>query len=147
KQIIWETQPPLLEADSQFLLEAAIEDDNFQNPTSGKLSPLLTGMKVGLAANSLVMGFSVYSLINASPAYSETDTLSKATQEYQTGDLPEAIALAKSIPSHSNVYPEAQATIEEWQEEWQVAAHQYQIAETALNEGRWSDVLYVASQV
>ncbi|MHC5724371.1 MAG: protein kinase domain-containing protein [Nostoc sp.] len=147
KQIIWEIQPPILEADSQFPLEAAIEDDNSQNPTSGKLSPLLTGMKVGLAANSLVMGFSVYSLINASPAYSETDTLSKATQEYQTGDLPEAIALAKSIPSHSNVYPEAQATIEEWQEEWQVAAHQYQIAETALNEGRWSDVLYVASQV
>ncbi|MEH2375083.1 serine/threonine-protein kinase [Nostoc sp.] len=147
KQIIWETQPPLLEADSQFLLEAAIEDDNSQNLTSGKLSPLLTGMKVGLAANSLVMGFSVYSLINASPAYSETDTLSKATQEYQAGDLPEAIALAKSIPSHSNVYPEAQATIEEWQEQWQVAAHQYQIAETALNEGRSSDVLYVASQV
>lgn len=147
KQIIWETQPPLLEADSQFLLEAAIEDDNYQNPTSGKLSPLLTGMKVGLAANSLVMGFSVYSLINASPAYSETDTLSKATQEYQAGDLPKAIALAKSISSHSNVYPEVQATIEEWQEQWQVAAHQYQIAETALNEGRSSDVLYVASQV
>ncbi|MBN3873362.1 serine/threonine-protein kinase [Nostoc sp. JL33] len=148
KQIIWETQPPeILEADSQFLLEAAIENDNSQNPTSGKFSPLLTGMKVGLAANSLVMGFGVYSLVNSSPAYSETDTLYKATEEYQAGDLQEAIALAKSIPSHSNVYPEAQATIEEWQQQWQVAAQQYQIAETAFHQSRWSDVLHAASQV
>ncbi|MEH2386357.1 MAG: serine/threonine-protein kinase [Nostoc sp.] len=148
KQIIWETQPSqILEADSQFLLKAAIENDNSQNRTSGKLSPLLTGMKVGLAANSLLMGFGVYSLVNSSPAYSETDTLYKATQEYQAGDLQEAIALAKSIPSHSNVYPEAQATIEEWQQQWQVAAQQYQIAETAFHESRWSDVLHAASQV
>ncbi|MEH2363284.1 serine/threonine-protein kinase [Nostoc sp.] len=148
KQIIWETQPSeILEADSQFLLKAAIENDNSQNPKSGNLSPLLTGMKVGLAANSLLMGFGVYSLVNSSPAYSETDTLYKATQEYQAGDLQEAIALAKSIPSHSNVYPEAQATIEEWQEQWQVAARQYQIAETAFHESRWSDVLHAASQV
>ncbi|MHC5673289.1 protein kinase domain-containing protein [Nostoc sp.] len=148
KQIIWEIQPPeILEADSQFPLEAAIENDNSQNPTSGKLSPLLTGMKVGLAANSLLMGFGVYSLVNSSPAYSETDTLYKATQEYQAGDFQEAIALAKSIPSHSNVYPEAQATIEEWQEQWQVAAQQYQIAETAFHESRWSDVLHAASEV
>ncbi|MHC5595347.1 MAG: serine/threonine protein kinase, partial [Nostoc sp.] len=148
KQIIWETQPSqILEEDSEFFPEAAIEDDNYQNPTSAKSSPLLTGIKVGLAANSLLMGFGVYSLVNTSPAYSETDTLSKATKEYQAGDLQEAIALAKSIPSHSNVYPEAQATIEEWQGQWQVAAQQYQIAQTAFHESRWSDVLHTAAKV
>ncbi|MCC5620695.1 serine/threonine-protein kinase [Nostoc sp. CHAB 5715] len=144
KQIIWEQPPEILEADEQFLIEAAIEDDN---PTSGKLSPLLTGMKVGLAANSLVMGFGVYSLINAAPAYSETETLSKATKEYQAGDLEEAIALVKSISPHSNVYPEAQATIEEWQEQWQIAAQQYQIAQTAFNESKWSDVLHAVAKI
>ncbi len=147
KQIVWETQPPLLEADSQSFVEAAIEDNNFQNPESGKSSPLLTGMKVGLAANSLLMGFGVYSLVNTAPAYSETDTLYKATKEYQAGDLQEAIALAKSIPSHSNVYPEAQATIGEWQQEWQVAAQQHQIAQIAFHESRWSDVLHAAAKV
>ncbi|MDZ8065543.1 MAG: protein kinase [Nostoc sp. DedQUE08] len=142
KQIIWEPQPSeTLEEDSQFSLEVA------KNPASGKLSPLFTGMKVGLAANSLVMGFGVYSLVNTAPAYSETDTLYKATKEYQAGDLEEAIALAKSIPSHSNVYPEAQATIEEWQEQWQVAAQQYEIAQLAFQESRWSDVLRAAAKV
>ncbi|MEH1799295.1 MAG: serine/threonine-protein kinase [Nostoc sp.] len=142
KQIVWETQPSqILETDSQFLLEAA------KNSTSGKFSPLFTGMKVGLAANSLLMGFGVYSLVNTAPAYSETDTLYKATKEYQAGDLQEAIALVKSIPSHSNVYPEAQAKIEEWQEQWQVAAQQYEIAQIAFHEGRWSDVLHAAAQV
>ncbi|OYD88353.1 serine/threonine protein kinase [Nostoc sp. 'Peltigera membranacea cyanobiont' 213] len=145
KQIVWETQPPeTLEADNQFFPEVAIEDDN---PTSGKLAPLFTGMKIGLAANSLLMGFGAYSLINNAPAYSETETLSKATQEYQAGDLQEAIALIKSIPSHSNVYPEAQATIEEWQEQWQVAAQQYQMAQLAFHESRWSDVLDAVSQI
>ncbi|AUB35809.1 Serine/threonine protein kinase [Nostoc flagelliforme CCNUN1] len=144
KQIIWEQPPEILEADDHFFIEAAIENDN---PTSGKSSPLLTGMKVGLAANSLVMGFGVYSLINAAPAYSETETLSKATQEYQAGDLEEAIALAKSIPSHSNVYPEAQATIEEWQEQWQVAAQQYQIAQTAFHDSKWSDVIHAVANI
>ncbi|MEH2093785.1 serine/threonine-protein kinase [Nostoc sp.] len=145
KQIVWETQPPeTLEADNQFFPEVAIEDDN---PTSGKLAPLFTGMKIGLVANSLLMGFGAYSLINNAPAYSETETLSKATQEYQAGDLQEAIALIKSIPSHSNVYPEAQATIEEWQEQWQVAAQQYQMAQLAFHESRWSDVLDAVSQI
>ncbi|MDZ8237155.1 MAG: serine/threonine-protein kinase [Nostoc sp. ChiQUE01a] len=142
KQMIWEPQP----ADDQFSLETNIEDDS-QNSASGKLLPLFTGMKVGLAANSLLMGVGVYSLVNTSPAYSETEALYQAKKEYQAGDLEEAIALVKSIPSHSNIYPEAQATIEEWQGQWQVAAQQYQIALTAFYESRWSDVVDAAHQV
>jgi len=140
KQMIWEPQP-------RQILTPDIEDDKSQNPVSGKLSPLFTGIKVGLAANSLLMGVGVYSLVNTSPAYSETETLSQAKKEYQAGDLQEAIALVKSIPSHSNIYPEAQATIEGWQEQWQVAAQQYQLALAAYYETRWSDVIDAARQV
>ncbi|NJM71169.1 MAG: serine/threonine protein kinase [Scytonema sp. RU_4_4] len=115
--------------------------------TSPNSSSLLTGMKVGLVANSLVMGFGVYSVIQNTPGPSETETLYKATEEYQAGDLDGAIALAKSIPSNSNIYPDAQASIEEWQKQWQNAAEQYEATEKAFQESRWSDVLRAASQV
>ncbi len=141
KQMIWEPQP------AEILTTNIVEVHDSQNPASVKLSPLFTGMKVGLAANSLLMGFGVYSLVNTSPAYSETEALSQAKKEYQAGDLKEAIALVKSIPSHSNIYPEAQATIEEWQGQWQVAAQQYQLALTAYYESKWSDVIDAARQV
>lgn len=119
---------------------------NRRHPAANS-SALLTGMKVGLAANSLVMGFGVYSIIHNTPTYSETEKLYKATEEYQGGDLDGAIALAKSIPSNSNIYPEAQASIDEWQKQWDDAAKQYDTAQKAFKEGRWSDVLRAASQV
>ncbi|MCP6758136.1 MAG: serine/threonine protein kinase [Fischerella sp. CENA71] len=113
---------------------------------SVKSPPLLTGMRVGLLANSLVMGFGVYSLMN-SPAYSETETLYKATEEFQSGDLEGAIALAKSIPLNSNVYPEAQSTIEEWQNQWQLATEQYLLAKQASEQEEWSEVIHAVSQI
>ncbi len=104
-------------------------------------SPLLTGMKIGLAANSVIIGFGAYSLMNNSPVLGENQTLSEAQKEFQSGDLQGAIALAKSIPSDSNVYPEAQATIGEWQQEWQVAAQKYEAAKIAAEQKRWGDVI------
>lgn len=120
---------------------------NRRHPVSPNSSPLLTGMKVGLAANSLVMGFGVYSIINNTPVYSETEKLYKATEEYQGGDLDGAIALAKSIPSNSDIYPDAQASIDEWQKQWDNAAQQYNAAQQAFNEHRWADVVRAGSQV
>jgi hypothetical protein len=122
--------------------------DNSQRGFKFIKSPsLLTGMRVGLAANSLVMGLGVYSLANNSPAYSETEALYKATEQYQAGNLEGAIALAQSIKPNSNVYPEAQTTINKWQQQWKVAAQRYQAVENAFNENRWRDVLRTAPQV
>ena len=104
-------------------------------------SPLLTGMKIGLAANSAIIGFGAYSLMNHSPVSGANQTLSEAQKEFQSGDLQGAIALVKSIPSDSNVYPEAQATIGEWQQEWQVAAQKYEAAKIASEQKRWGDVI------
>ncbi|PLZ88095.1 serine/threonine protein kinase [Fischerella thermalis CCMEE 5198] len=132
---------------STVLRDSTDEEDHFaRRDASVKSPPLLTGMRVGLVANSLVVGFGVYSLMN-SPAYSETETLYKATEEFQSGDLEKAIALAKSIPENSNVYPEAQTTIEEWQNQWQLATEQYLLAKKALDEGQWSEAIHAASQV
>jgi serine/threonine protein kinase len=114
---------------------------------SGPSSPLLTGMKVGLLTNSVLMGLGVYSLLSNAQIHTETDVLYKATEEYQSGDLKQAIALAQSIPSHSNVYPEAQATIDEWQYQWQVAAQKYTLVEQAFKESKWTDVFRVSAQV
>ncbi|MBE9051960.1 serine/threonine protein kinase [Nostocales cyanobacterium LEGE 11386] len=149
KQMASETRiPPISKTQYDAYQKAGVASDHAsQHLMSGKASPLLTSMKLGLAANSLLMGLGVYSLVNNSPAYSETETLYKATEKYQAGDLQKALALAKSIPHHSNIYPEAQAIIEEWQHQWQFAAEQYFIAEQALDEGRWSDVLSIAPQV
>ena len=104
-------------------------------------SPLLTGMKIGLAANSVIIGFGAYSLVNHSPENGENQTLTAAKKEFQSGDLQGAIALAKSIPSDSNVYPEAQATIGNWEQEWQIAARKYETAKTAFEQERWGDVI------
>ncbi len=146
KSQILEVEYTLLEkGENDQYQEEFIVNDNHH--ASSNLSPLLVGMKVGLAVNSFMLGFGVYSLMNHSPAQRATETLYKATEEYQEGDLSGAIALAKSIPSTSQVYPEAQATIEEWQNQWQIAAHQYQVAEKAFHENRWSDVLHAAPQV
>ncbi len=149
KQMSWETEPTqIVETQNKVFLEPADEGNHLQQiSTSEKSSPLLTGIKVGIAANGLLMGFCVSSLLNNSSAYLGTETLYKATKEYQAGDLQEAISLAKSIPSHSNVYPEAQATIEEWQQQWQIAAAHYIIAENAFNQGKWSDVIRASSQI
>ncbi len=143
QEMPWDKEKPqTIEADYTTFSEAN-EYTKYQSELISR-SPLLTGMKVGLAANSLVVGLGVYSLVNNSPAYSETRTLYQATEEFQSGDLEGAIALAKSIPATSNVYPDAQNTIGDWQSQWQTAADQYKSAEKAFHEGRWSDVIQTA---
>ncbi|MBD2387693.1 serine/threonine-protein kinase [Cylindrospermum sp. FACHB-282] len=140
--------PQITQPQSQVSQPSEVEDNNSHQPSPfSRSSPLLTGIKVGLTVNTLLMGLGTYSLVNNSSVQSETETLYKAAKEYQAGDLQEAIALAKSIPSHSNVYPEAQATIEAWHQQWQIATEHYLVTEEAFNQGRWSDVLQTASKV
>jgi serine/threonine protein kinase len=146
KQMTVDKEPQTIDAEYTLFVDP-VADAHPGRPISEKSSPLLTGMKVGLAANSLVMGLGVYSLVNSPVAHSETEALYKATEEYQSGDLDKAIALVKSIPATSTIYPEAQATVGEWQHQWQIAGEQYQIAEKAYQEQRWSDVLRASAKV
>ncbi|MFE1746182.1 protein kinase [Coleofasciculus sp. H7-2] len=110
-------------------------------------SPILTGLGIGIAANSLVITGGLYSLLNAFPSESSSDILVTAQEKYQTGDFQSAIALAKSIPAKSPIYPEAQATAREWSQEWHTAAAQFQAAEQAFKESRWLDMLEAARKI
>jgi serine/threonine protein kinase len=151
KQIPVDASSQVIDAEYTVFSDSLQNDQFLKNPQESKKSsdsfPLLTGMKVGLAANSMIIGFGAYSIINYSPEYSENKALSEAKKEYQSGDLQGAIALAKSIPSSSNVYPEAQATIGEWQQQWQIAAEKYEAAKVAFEESRWSDVLRTTADI
>jgi serine/threonine protein kinase/chaperonin cofactor prefoldin len=122
----------------------SVENKNNKNRKS---APLLAGMRLGITINSVVVGLGVYGLVNNYLGSSETGTLSQAIAEYQAGDLEKAINLAKSIPSDSNVYPEAQDTIAEWQKQWHHDTEKYLVAEQALNDGKLSEVMDVIPQI
>ena len=137
-------KPAIIEPNYSAFYEDLI--DREQQAASSKLS-IITGIKFGLAANSLVMGLGVYSLVQNSPGYAGKEAVYKATEKFQSGDLDRAVALMKSIPNSSKAYSEAQNTIDEWQNEWQIAAKQYKAAETAFNQKKWSDAIQAANLI
>ncbi len=104
-------------------------------------SPLRNIIAVGIAANTLVILFGVFSLLYAFGLEPEPDLLGEAQAQFQSGDLEKAIATAKSIPANNPAYPEAQAVIKEWRRTWNVASAKFQAIEQAFNEERWLDVL------
>lgn len=147
KHITWEHQQtqilPKLLKKPPFAATKPTEKKN-KKPN---LDPLLAGMKWGITINSIVVGLGVYSLANNSQSYSETETLSDAITAYQAGDLEKAINLAKSIPSYSNVYPEAQEIVVEWQKQWHADTKNYLVAEQALKEGNLLDAMRAVPKI
>ncbi len=117
------------------------------SPEYEQPSRMQTGLKVSLAANALFLGVGGYLFLNNLVFHSEKNALAQATVQYQAGNLDKAIALAKSIPPESSIYPETQATIKVWFKEWKLAAQQFEIAEKAFNQSRWADVLVASHQV
>jgi hypothetical protein len=67
--------------------------------------------------------------------------LAIATDQFHSGNLNGAIALAKTIPSNSATYATAQRLVYQWQLDWSQAEATYYVAQKALRDGRWSDVL------
>ncbi len=99
------------------------------------------------AANTLAITFGCYTLLNASASSTGADVLAKAMEKYHGGDLDEAIALANSISSNSNLYSEAQSAIREWRQNWKTATEQFQMVEQAYKDNRWLDVLKEANKI
>ncbi|NDJ18706.1 SH3 domain-containing protein [Myxacorys almedinensis] len=72
--------------------------------------------------------------------------LEKALSHYQSGNLNGAIALAKAVPIESAAYDQAQVALRTMPQRWKLAESKYTIAVRSLQEGRWSDVLKVATE-
>jgi serine/threonine protein kinase, bacterial len=85
------------------------------------------------------------SIATPQPVDTGSDALAKAADQYQTGDLDKAIAIAKSIPSGSSAYNDAQQKIKQWQQDWTATKEQFDKLQTALNEGRWDEVIATAT--
>jgi serine/threonine-protein kinase len=76
------------------------------------------------------------------PVDNGSDTLAKADEKYQNGDIEGAIAQAKDlIASGSASAKDAQAKITQWQQEWTDAKTKYDRVQKALDEGRWDEVI------
>lgn len=67
--------------------------------------------------------------------------LAIATEQYQSGRLDGAIALVQTVSPRSPAYPSAQHFIKQWQQDWHNAESRYYVAQKALRDGRWQDVL------
>ena len=69
------------------------------------------------------------------------ETLARATEKYQSGDLKGAIALLKSISSSSAAFNKAAGAITQWQQDWAKAEAELNDIRQAVNENRWDKVL------
>lgn len=76
-----------------------------------------------------------------SPVDQGHQLLAIATEQYQSGKLDGAIALAKTIAPQSSAYQTAQSLVQRWQQDWQTAEAKYYIAQKALRDERWQDVM------
>lgn len=113
-----------------------------------KLPPWLTGIGAGMTtSNALAISFGLYTLLYTTPSNPGLDLLERATEQFQAGNLEEAIALAKSIPTDSSVYQESVTNVQQWRTEWNQAAAQFKVVEQAFQEERWRDVLEEAHKM
>ncbi len=97
--------------------------------------------------NSLIGSFGLIQLFQVLPSDLGFESFSRAQELYQSGDLSQAIALAKSVRWDSSAYQDAQSALEHWRIEAEKAAATFQAIETAFQESRWLDVLSLAAEV
>lgn len=110
--------------------------------------PLLVGAGVTLAAaNTAAIALGMYAIGDVENADPGAKLLSQAAEAFQRGQLDDAIALAKAIPSDSLSYSDSQAAIQQWQKDWKQAAVQFQELEQALAQQQWDVVITSARSV
>ncbi len=84
------------------------------------------------------------SIVRPKPVDNSSKTLETAADKYESGDLQGAIADAQKIPPSSDAFKDAQAKIQQWQQEWSTTKAKFDELQKALDEGRW-DVVFKAA--
>ena len=112
-----------------------------------KLSALKLGAGAGMALNAVTIIAALHSLFYSVPIDTGINALSQAKNQYQSGQLQEAIALVKSIRWDSSVYEQAQLEVERWEVEWNKASAKFEKLEAAFQEQQWQNVLSYAGQL
>ncbi|KYC39905.1 serine/threonine protein kinase [Scytonema hofmannii PCC 7110] len=67
--------------------------------------------------------------------------LEQARKKYESGDLPGAIALLKSVTSNAPAIQETTEMVAQWQKDWAKAEALFKDIDTAIGEGQWDKVL------
>ncbi len=144
-QPVTPTQSPVMQ--SKAVLSPAIDlspPDSRSNETADHLesagATLLVGVGLGAVLSVTVGGYAM--LVSPAATVDQgNQILEQATKQYQSGQLPQAISLAESIPITSQVYPSAQTAISRWRKDWKIAASIYQAMVTASRQENWLEVL------
>lgn len=106
-------------------------------------------VSIGIAASlTAALAIGSHTLL-ASPQWANLDKnlLDEATEQYQAGQLKQALALAGRISLDSPNYARAQAAIAHWKKEWQTAQTHFTLAQQARSRQRWAAVLESARKI
>lgn len=128
-------------------LSLSVTDENegwlkISSPLQGWVYKELTVTSCGLVNGAAIpQSGSLTEIAAQSPSDSGTHLMAIATQQYQAGNLNGAIALAKTVPFDSPIYPMATDAAAQWQLDWNRAESDYYSAQKALRDGRWDQVL------
>ena len=130
------------------VLEAlkSLEGSEPSAPSPKKISQFIN-LKTAGVATSLALAVGGYSFLqHYNPLNPELNTLVKAEQKYQAGELDEALKLAESISTDSAAYDNAQEAIAQWQQNWDNAKAQFEAIEQAFAQNQWQEVIEQAAQ-
>lgn len=75
------------------------------------------------------------------PIVASNQLLAMATEQYHTGNLNAAIALAKTVPSEHPDFAAAQRVLLQWPSDWNRAENEFYTVQKAVREQRWNTVL------
>jgi serine/threonine protein kinase, bacterial len=70
-----------------------------------------------------------------------------AVEQYEAGQLENAITLTQLVPKNSSAYRTAQDSAKQWRASWQPSQNYLQAAQSAFDQGQWQEAIDSANQI